>query len=257
LGRGDFRCSLLHTSGSAGGAAGNRRADPAAALGSFGQWGWVLFPQPPNSQCVANERVVPAKGAPFDWAVFVVEDLPDDVIAFYSRALGRPPDEAGNKWGEPGEQPLHSLSVHPVERIETVPPSARGRVPPGTRTLIFLVSRSEGAPPRQPYQDNVLPNTLSPAALLEATRAGRLVWARSAKGPVLKAGGRAPEGLHSGREIWITIGHSGRDYVLTLTSELRPYGEPLRQKNGWFSRCELAKLWEAGCGSVRHVLPDS
>src|SRR5262249_28306811 len=160
------------------------------------------------------------KGAPFEWAVFVVEDLPDDVIAFYSRAIGRPPDEAGNKWGEPREQPLHSLTVHPVERIETVPPSARGRVPSGTRTLIFLVSGRTGPPPRRSYQAQGLPTPPPPAALLEATRAGRLVWARSAKGPVLKAGGRAPEGLHSGREIWITLGHTGRDYVLTLTSEL-------------------------------------
>lgn len=216
-----------------------------------------MFPQPPNSQCVANERVTPTKGSPFEWAVFVVKDLPDDVVAFYSRAIGRPPDEAGNKWGEPREQPLHSLSVYPVERIETIPPSARGCVPLETRTLIFLVSRSEDAPSRQPYQDNVLPNILSPATLLEATLAGRLVWARSEKGPVLEAAGRVPQGLHSGREIWINLGHTGRDYVLTLTSELRPYGDPLQQKNGWFSRCELAKLWEAACGSVRHVLPES
>src|SRR5262245_38759663 len=204
-----------------------------------------MFPQPPNSHCIASESVLPTGQPPFRWAVFVTNDLPDDIIAFYTQALERAPDEAGCKWWEPRAQPLHSVSVYPVERVDAIPPSARERVPPSARTLISLLQRSEASPPRHPYQDNVLPKVLSPASLLEATRAGQLIWASSGKGPVLKAGGRVPEGLHSGREIWITLSRMGHEYMLALTSEMRPYGEALRQKNGWFSRCELAKLWEA------------
>jgi len=149
------------------------------------------------------------------------------------------------------------VTIYPVDRIDAIPPSARQRVPPGARTLIFLLQRGEASPPRQPYQDNELPDNLSPASLLEATLGGRLVWAQSEKGPVLEAGGRVREGLHSGRELWITLGHMGGAYTLALTSEMRPYGEPLRQRNGWFSRCELAKLWEAARRSSKHVLPGS
>lgn len=210
-----------------------------------------MFPTPPQAKCIANERVRPAKGAPFQWATYVADDPPDDVLAFYAQALGRAPDEAGNKWGEPREQPLHSVAIYPVERMEAIPPSARARIPPGTRTLIFLLQRGEPEAPRQPYQDNELPNNLSAASLLEATLAGRLIWARSDKGPVLKAGGRVREGLHSGREIWIAFSHAGGEYVLELTSQMRPYGEPIRQRNGWFSRCELARLWEAAQRSMK------
>jgi hypothetical protein len=57
--------------------------------------------------------------------------------------------------------------------------------------------------------------------------------------------------LHAGREIWITLGRSGGEYTLALTSEMSPYSEPVRQKNGWFSRCELAKLWDAARRSIQ------
>lgn len=218
-----------------------------------------MIPQPPNSHCIANQSVMPLGQPPFRWAVFATTDLPDDVIAFYTRALGRAADEAGHKWGEPRDNPLHSVTVHPAERVDALPPMDRGRVPPGTRTLILLLQRSAAPAPRQPYQDNVLPLTLSTAALLEATRAGRLTWAASDKGPVrvLKAGGRVPAGLHAGRDIWVTVSRTGREYLLALTAELQPYGEPLRQKDGWFRRCELGELWEAARRSSRPASPAS
>ena len=100
------------------------------------------------------------------------------------------------------------------------------------------------------YATNVLPRNLSVASLLAATEAGQLVWARSHKGPLFKAGGRVPEGLHAGREIWITVVRMGREYQLALTTGLRPYGDPMRQRDGWFHRCALGKLWAAAERSV-------
>jgi hypothetical protein len=41
---------------------------------------------------------------------------------------------------------------------------------------------------------NVLPTNLWPATLLAATEAGCLVWARSEKAPLFKAGGSVPKG---------------------------------------------------------------
>jgi hypothetical protein len=72
-----------------------------------------------------------------------------------------------------------------------------------------------------------------------------MVWARSAKGPVLLAGGQALTGLHAGRDIWLALSRQGRDYMLTLTSGPAPYGDPLRQRDGWLHKCELGHLWIA------------
>jgi hypothetical protein len=99
--------------------------------------------------------------------------------------------------------------------------------------------------PTEPYRRNVLPRVLSTTALLAATEAGQLVWARSDKGPIVKAGGSVPEGLHAGREIWLTLTRVGKEYQLALTSGVQPYGQPQRQRDGWFRRCELGRLWAA------------
>ena len=140
------------------------------------------------------------------------------------RAPAGPPTRAAAS-GVPPEAPLSSLSVFPADRTGELPPKARGRVPPEARTVVFIIHRGEAPPPRSAIRTTPCRRSLSPASLLEETLAGRLVWARSGRGPVLKAGGRAAEGL-DGREIWITLSRQGREYLLALTSEMRPTATP-------------------------------
>jgi hypothetical protein len=100
-----------------------------------------MFPEPPNSVGVADEVVVPVGAPAFRWAVFATSDSSADPIAFYTRALGRGPDEDGCRWTDPAG---HTLTVLPVEDRGKVPPSARPHIPSAARTLVFMVHRREG-----------------------------------------------------------------------------------------------------------------
>jgi hypothetical protein len=111
--------------------------------------------------------------------------------------------------------------------------------------VVFLTDRFQPLPPLEPHGDNLLPSDLSPASLLEKTRAGHLVWKASEKGPVLLCGGRTIGGSQAGHDIWVALGRQGRKYTLTLTTGVEPIGEPVTQSDGWLRRCELGRLWRA------------
>src|SRR5205823_304916 len=90
------------------------------------------------------------------------------------------------------------------------------------------------------------PPVLSPANLWAATAAGRLAWRASESGPVFVAGGAAADGSPAGTRLCLALGRQGREYVLTVTGEGGPAGAAaLRQRDGWFRRCGLGRLWAA------------
>jgi hypothetical protein len=95
-------------------------------------------PPPPNAERVADEVVVPLVGPSFRWAVFATGDSPADVIAYYSRVLGRAPDEGGSRWEDAAG---HSLAVFAAADRAKVPPSARQHIPPDARTLVLRIER--------------------------------------------------------------------------------------------------------------------
>lgn len=88
---------------------------------------------------------------------------------------------------------------------------------------------------------HALPASLSPAALLEATRAGQLVWAT-----VAQQGFKAGCIMEGGKPTWLTLSRHGDEYVLTASQGT----QPLRQRNSTTRRCELARLYEAIAASL-------
>jgi hypothetical protein len=97
----------------------------------------------------------------------------------------------------------------------------------------------EAAPVR--YKSNTFPDPLIADTVLAATLAGEITWARTKDGGGLKAGGMM--GRRPG--VWITLTQNGKgSWVMVVTHGEQPLAIE-RQKDGWFSKCALGKLWNA------------
>ncbi|MBT8494636.1 MAG: hypothetical protein KJO07_16395, partial [Deltaproteobacteria bacterium] len=90
--------------------------------------------------------------------------------------------------------------------------------------------------PEADYQSNAMDMQLTPEGVLSATEDGQLSWAPAAGGMGWKAGG--PDGT------WVTVTmKASNSYVMAVTRGTSIVGMPIQQKNGWFSKCALHKLW--------------
>jgi hypothetical protein len=110
----------------------------------------TAFAPPPAAQCLADETVWPTQGEPFRWTVYATSAAAQEVLEFYTRSMGRSPDEDGCKWVEPCPPYVQTLEVHAAQRRERLPPSVHGRIPPEAQTLVMIIMRTALAPDQPP-----------------------------------------------------------------------------------------------------------
>lgn len=114
----------------------------------------------------------------------------------------------------------------------------------GTRVLAFRREAErtlfDDSPPR--WEHNALPPDLSPVALLQQTRSGRLVW--EPKGTLGRPIYHAKEGA-GGTPATVSLGSPEPGaYTLFVERGILGKREPIRQRDTPAGRCVLGALWD-------------
>lgn len=95
------------------------------------------------------------------------------------------------------------------------------------------------------YKHNTFPDDLSPASILAATLAGKLVWTTTRKSGAGNESSFKAGGQHGGREHWLAVGtkaSDARSQFLSITTGPSNPPRLVEQRDGFFLKSELGKL---------------